>query len=294
MMIGVWKHQPTVAVPYVATCMALYGADQLARLAKSRLRKAILTPVPELGCTHVYIRMSTKAGPLANMSGSEFFHSELACLAGPRLTVYGLYRMASDKSKEGDHRNVYVLVEGPYGGPGNTVIPSFSGVMLVLGGSGITFGTSVLEDIIAKSLDGAARTLCVYFVWVVQHPSAADPHLSSFVEIVQRAAAVPNLKLTLSVFYTRGSDKAFALRTRLPPNIQIRSGRPDLGKELEEVLRVTRMSIISTQASKGGVILAGCGPEGLISNIYTAKAEASTQAQREVGGLELHTETFGW
>ncbi|KAG8769742.1 hypothetical protein FRC12_004771 [Ceratobasidium sp. 428] len=36
LMIGVWKHQPKVAVPYVATCVALYGADQLARLAKTR------------------------------------------------------------------------------------------------------------------------------------------------------------------------------------------------------------------------------------------------------------------
>ncbi|QRV98391.1 Ferric reductase like transmembrane component [Ceratobasidium sp. AG-Ba] len=319
MMIGVWKHQPTVAAPYVATCIALYGADQLARVAKSRLRKAILTPVPELGCTHVYIphvdkgwiagqhvRLRvlsfgvglfgwTEAHPftIANASNDASGGLSLVCKRAGDWTS-GLYRMASDKSKEGDHRSVYVLVEGPYGGPGNTVIPSFSGVMLVLGGSGITFGTSILEDIVAKSLNGTARTLCVNFVWVVQHPSAADPYLSSFAEIVQRAAALPNLNLTLSVFYTRGADKAFALRTRLPPNIQIRSGRPDLGKELEEVLRVTRMSISSTRASKSGVILAGCGPEGLISNIYTAKAEASTKAQGDVGGLELHTETFGW
>ncbi|KAG8767372.1 hypothetical protein FRC12_006279, partial [Ceratobasidium sp. 428] len=55
LMIGVWKHQPKVAVPYVATCVALYGADQLARLAKTRVRKAILTPLSELGSTQMQI-----------------------------------------------------------------------------------------------------------------------------------------------------------------------------------------------------------------------------------------------
>lgn len=47
---------------------------------------------------------------------------------------------------------------------------SFSGIMLVLGGSGITFGTSVLEDMVAKKLSGAARAMCINFVWVVQQP----------------------------------------------------------------------------------------------------------------------------
>ncbi|KAG8695636.1 hypothetical protein FRC08_007649 [Ceratobasidium sp. 394] len=319
LMIGMWKHQPTVAIPYVVTCIALYGADQLARLAKTRLRKAILEPVPELECTHVFIPQVdkgwvagqhvrlrvlsfgvgifgwTEAHPftIANASNDVSGGLSLVCKRAGDWTS-GLYRMASQRSKEDGHRSVYVLVEGPYGGPGNTVISSFSGVMLVLGGGGITFGTSVLEDIVAKSLDGTARAVCVNFIWVVQHPSAADPHLSSFVEIAQRAAAVPNLKLGLSVFYTRGSNNAFVLRTRLPPNVQIRSGRPELKKELEEVLQTTRTSIDATKSSRNGVVLAGCGPEGLISSVYAAKAEASIESQKAVGGLELHTETFGW
>ena len=56
------------------------------------------------------------------------------------------------------------------GGPGNTMFASFSGIMLVLGGSGITFGTSVLEDMVAKKLSGAARATCINFIWVVQQP----------------------------------------------------------------------------------------------------------------------------
>ncbi|KAF8608490.1 hypothetical protein BDV93DRAFT_519518 [Ceratobasidium sp. AG-I] len=318
-IIGVWKHQPEVAVPYIATCVALYGADQLVRLAKTRLRKAILTPIPELGCTHVYIPQVdggwvagqhvrlrvlsfgvgifgwTECHPftIANAGNDVPGGLTLVCKRAGDWTS-GLYRMASNKSKEDEHRSVYVLVEGPYGGPGNTMFASFSGIMLVLGGSGITFGTSVLEDMVAKKLSGAARAACINFVWVVQQPSAADPYLSSFVEIVQRAGTVSGLKITLTVFYTRGADNAYGLRTRLPPNIQIRSGRPNLKQELDDLIRNTQFSIDATQAPKNGVILAGCGPEGLISSVRAAKTAVSTETQKAVGGLELHTETFGW
>lgn len=107
---------------------------------------------------------------------------------------------------------------------------------------------------------------------------------------MQRAGTVSGLKLTLTVFYTRGADNAYGLRTRLPPNIQIRSGRPNLKQELDGLIRNTQFSIDSTQAPKNGVILAGCGPEGLISSVRATKANVSTENQKSVGGLELHTE----
>ncbi|CAE6503102.1 unnamed protein product [Rhizoctonia solani] len=342
-MIGMWKHQPEVAPPYVAACIALYATDQVVRLAKSRLRKAILTPVPELGSTHIYVPRLDKgwvAGQhvrirvlsfgvglfgwaechpftIANSPSDVPEGLTLVCKRAGDWTS-ALYRMANTKSNSEEHRSAYVLIEGPYGkfehfgrasrcvercltplvpflgGPGNALFASFSGVMLVLGGSGITFGTSVLEDIIAKKASGAARAMCINFVWAVQHPSAADPYLSTFAEIVQRAADIPDLRVSVSVFYTRGTDNAYSLRTRLPPNIQIKSGRPDLQDELSSVLDRTQHAISMHQSSKNGVILAACGPGQLVSSVYAAKANASPEAQRLVGGLELHTETFGW
>lgn len=121
-------------------------------------------------------------------------------------------------------------------------------------------------------------------------PAAADPYLSTFVEIVQRAAEISDLKITVSIFYTRGADNAYSLRTRLPPNVQIRSGRPDLKKELEDVLEQTRYSINASQSPRNGVVLAGCGPDQLISSAYAAKASIASENQKAVGGLEVHTE----
>ncbi|CAE6533149.1 unnamed protein product [Rhizoctonia solani] len=308
-MIGMWKHQPEVAPPYVATCIGLYAADQVSRLAKTRLRKAILTAVPELGATHIYVPRLDKgwvAGQhvrirvlsfgvgifgwsechpftIANSPNDVPEGLTLVCKSAGDWTS-ALYRMANNKSNSEEHRS----------GPGNTLFASFSGVMLVLGGSGITFGTSVLEDIIAKKATGAARAMCINFVWAIQHPSAADPYLSTFAEIVQRAAEIPDLRVSVSVFYTRGADNAYSLRTRLPPNIRIKSGRPDLQDELSSVLDRTQHAVSMHQSSKNGVILAACGPDQLVSSVYAAKTSALPAAQRSVGGLELHTETFGW
>ncbi|QRW25510.1 Ferric reductase like transmembrane component [Rhizoctonia solani] len=324
-MIGMWKHQPEVAPPYVATCIVIYAADQVTRLVKTRVRKAILTPVPELGSTHVYVPRLDKgwvAGQhvrirvlsfgvglfgwaechpftIANSSSDAPEGLTLVCKRAGDWTS-ALYRMANNKSNSEEHRSAYVLIEGPYGKFGRYQRASshiehfFSGVMLVLGGSGITFGTSVLEDIIAKKASGAARAMCINFVWAIQHPSAADPYLSTFVEIVQRAADIPDLRLSVSVFYTRGADNAYSLKTRLPPNVQIKSGRPDLLEELSSVLDRTQHAISMHQSPKNGVILAACGPDQLISSVYAAKSGAPSEAQRSVGGLELHTETFGW
>ncbi|KEP48010.1 ferric reductase NAD-binding domain protein [Rhizoctonia solani 123E] len=314
-MIGMWKHQPEVAPPYVATCIALYATDQVVRLGKTRLRKATLTPIPELGSTHIYVPRLDKgwvAGQhvrirvlsfgvgifgwtechpftIANSPNDVPEGLTLVCKRAGDWTS-ALYQMANNKSNSEEHRCAYVLIEGPYGGPGNTLFASSSGLLLVLGGSGITFGFSVLEDIIAKKASGDARTMCISFVWAVQQPSAADAYLNAFAEIIQSAAEIPDLKVSISVFYTRGADNADSLRTRLPPNLQIKSGRPDLQEELSNVLDRTQDAINLHQSSKNGVVLAACGPDQLISSVYAAKACASPAAQRSVGGLELHTE----
>ncbi|KAG9125413.1 hypothetical protein FRC07_007688, partial [Ceratobasidium sp. 392] len=313
MMIGVWKHQPKVAVPYVATCIALYGADQLARLAKTRVRKAILTPLPELGSTHVHIlginsgwaagqhvRIRvlsfgvglfgwTEAHPftISNSGNGPSDGMTLICKNAGDWTL-GLYKMASGGSKD-QHRTAYILVEGPYGGLGNKVFASFSGAMLVLGGSGITFGTSVLEDLVAKSLSGSSHLVCIHLVWVIQHPSASTSFLASFTDLAQRAAQVANLQLSISIFYTRGSEQPFVLPPNLPSNIQIQSGRPDIGKELEQLIGSTQAAVSSGSSMANGVVLAGCGPKSLISSVFRAKTGVSDESQKAIGGLELHT-----
>ncbi|KAH7871712.1 uncharacterized protein C8R40DRAFT_1205907 [Lentinula edodes] len=49
-------------------------------------------------------------------------------------------------------RKVSVIVEGPYGGLGNWMKASFSAIVLVVGGSGISFSTSKVDEKVVSSL----------------------------------------------------------------------------------------------------------------------------------------------
>ena len=87
---------------------------------------------------------------------------------------------------------VGVIVEGPYGmilahlcvcffriahhmlllgGPKNTVLSNFSGACIVAGGSGVTFATSTVQELIRKSSTASSRTRIINMVWAVQDPS---------------------------------------------------------------------------------------------------------------------------
>ena len=79
-----------------------------------------------------------------------------------------------------------MVVEGPYGksshslnipmpdlrkgGPGHDVFSSFSGAVVVVGGSGITFGLSAVDEIIREAELFRAKTRLIHLVWIVQDP----------------------------------------------------------------------------------------------------------------------------
>jgi NAD(P)H-flavin reductase len=64
-------------------------------------------------------------------------------------------------------RPVVVSVSGPYGEA--SFIPStFSSVMIVIGGSGVSFGLAHLEGLVSDCLAGDGRTREVELVWIVR------------------------------------------------------------------------------------------------------------------------------
>ena len=51
---------------------------------------------------------------------------------------------------------------------------SFSGVLLVAGGSGLTYGLSLVESLLQKGAQGASAVLVVELTWIVPHPCKHD------------------------------------------------------------------------------------------------------------------------
>ncbi|XP_006457473.1 hypothetical protein AGABI2DRAFT_123337 [Agaricus bisporus var. bisporus H97] len=99
-------------------------------------------------------------------------------------------------------RQIKVWVEGPYGGPGHKNFASYSAAVIVAGGSGITFGLSVIKDLVEKDLKGKTRLKSIELVWTIQDPGALVPLLPTLTSLIQQSIFTP---LRISVHYTRAT-----------------------------------------------------------------------------------------
>lgn len=62
----------------------------------------------------------------------------------------------------------FLFHSGPYGGPRYHDFARSQGVLLVAGGSGITFALAILEDLIGAALQGNSNIQNVLLVWSVR------------------------------------------------------------------------------------------------------------------------------
>ncbi|KAA1477942.1 hypothetical protein DENSPDRAFT_885508 [Dentipellis sp. KUC8613] len=199
-------------------------------------------------------------------------------------------------------RELQVIVEGPYSGPGHTVFAAYSGAVLVAGGSGITFVLGVLEDLLHKHVEGRSRLCAVDVVWSVANASAVTDVLGPILDLIRThpAASSPALQLRLAVHYTRASAGADPALQDLPEEITLYAGRPNLTRTLE---RVADDVVAAHKAGGGdsasgarpsGVVLATCGPVEMADASARAVRGVSWRRWREVGGIETYDEVFGW
>ncbi|ESK93889.1 putative iron reductase [Moniliophthora roreri MCA 2997] len=196
---------------------------------------------------------------------------------------------------------VRVMVEGPYGGPGLRMFASFSAAVFVAGGSGITFVLSAIKELIRADAKGESRVKVIELIWIVQDPSALVPMMPTLTSLVQQSVFAP---LRVSVFYTRAPfgkfpfpDGAFrSTRLSLSP------GRPKVESFLEAAVgRVvsiggTGEALLNEKDKDGvnGLLVGVCGPVGLADSVFEAIAKVDDTRREQVGGIEVHEETFGW
>jgi ferric-chelate reductase len=85
--------------------------------------------------------------------------------------------------------DVTMIVEGPHGGLGNTMLPSFSSVLLCAGGSGITHSLALAHDLMTKATTGVVRARTIDLVWVIRTEEAARPLMPTLLDMVNDAKA---------------------------------------------------------------------------------------------------------
>ncbi|EIN05483.1 hypothetical protein PUNSTDRAFT_115913 [Punctularia strigosozonata HHB-11173 SS5] len=206
-------------------------------------------------------------------------------------------------------RNVTVMVEGPYGGPGHTLYPSFDGALFVAGGSGITYALGCARAAVSEARRGRARCGVVRLVWVVQDPSSITPLLPLFSALAldsqSSAPSKTNPHVKVDVFYTRASASTSTelARMYLPPGVTLSPGRPKLAKIIESVAdrtgsvkaredRAMRKDAAGESAVMGpcGLVVGVCGPREMGAEVRSAVGALDAEVTKMVGGVEVHEE----
>ncbi|KAJ9101718.1 hypothetical protein QFC21_003057 [Naganishia friedmannii] len=208
-LVGLAMHI-SAALPYCLAGASLYGADILLRASRTRIAEANLQVAPGTDSTiisvpglkegwragqHIVIRIP-KMGGLDGIEGHEFTIASAPGAEGLRLIIKNagnwskkLRDISLESDKNGSGLSTRVIVEGPYGGPGNMIFQSFSAVLLVAGGSGITHSLGIAHDLIRKAslppYNVRARTIEV--VWATKTQESVQGFLPIFHQLIAYA-----------------------------------------------------------------------------------------------------------
>ncbi|KAJ8503419.1 hypothetical protein ONZ45_g10874 [Pleurotus djamor] len=318
-----WFHKP-IMIPYVMAALVVYGLDRLFRVLKTRVVQATIRPIPELGMTrveiprlnagwragqHVRLRiLSTGMGWRGWAESHPFTIASCGANVGVGGAQEGLVLMCKKAgdwsnnlfelakiggySERGLQRDVMVTVEGPYGGPGHAIFASYSAAVFIVGGSGITFALSTIQELIQNDLGGASRVKAIELVWIVQDPASLTPLLPTFNMMIQQSDLAP---FRISVYYTRAPNITFH-KDLLHPSLSLSPGRPRLNRVLEDVISRTVGLGAGNKDRLGhtGMLVGCCGPVGLGDDVAEAVASVEKVRRDQVGGIEIHEEVFGW
>ncbi|KAJ6466914.1 hypothetical protein C8R45DRAFT_838725 [Mycena sanguinolenta] len=303
-------HYPAI-LPYLYATFAIYGFDKLMRIAKTRVQMATIRPLPQLGMTRIeipnlnkgwragqHVRVQVLSSAVGAMGWAQVHPFTIASESNGKEGLVlmckktgtwtnKLFAAASRSQQEwGVGRNMRVIVEGPYGGPGFTMFNSFSAAIFVAGGSGITFALSAIQELIQHGLRNESRVRVIEFIWVVQDAGSLMPLIPQFTALIQQSASA-GARLTISVHYT----KAIVGEIRfggIPPGITLSPGRPRLIGAIEGTIAHT-LSAGGVEV-RSGMILAVCGPGGLADDVVKAARMVDPTKEHEIGGIEIHEE----
>ncbi|KAH9039359.1 hypothetical protein EDB85DRAFT_1930166 [Lactarius pseudohatsudake] len=330
-LLAIYMHKHYIW-PYILAAVVLYAFDHVARTARTRYTTAwltaetalnggtILVEVPSLGAgwqagQHVRIRvigdtwfswlatwLVGRARPFTIATGSNSGGMLLSDQSPWRVPDDAAGKSADAEGGCDGAREVRIIVEGPYSGPGYTLYTAYSGVVLVAGGSGISYVMGVLDDILQKHASGQSNVRVIEVVWSVADPDSLYSLLPELSQLM-RPGTSPRTALSLrfSVHWTRMSALApHVPRSTLPPGMHLHAGRPDVRATLQSAIASVREAYSTTTGRThdsdlpSGIVIGSCGPTSLIDDAARAVGRVSWADWKNVGGVESIDEVFGW
>ncbi|GAA5975406.1 hypothetical protein JCM10908_005152 [Rhodotorula pacifica] len=318
-------HVPEFARPYLFASIALYSFDAIVRIVKTRLGAATIQPLPG-GMTrvqsatldsgwragqHVWLRTWGGAGWHRSWETHPFTiasaPSESSASSNRRLTLLvkttgAFTRGLSERSNLSyDSRlttSIPCAIEGPYGGLRFLDFATCEAVILLAGGSGITSSLPLLEELVHLASKGKTCTRIVTLVWSVKATEQLEWCCEVLTELVAFARDKTELKVRVSLHVTNLSLAPLSLPAPLAspiPHSTLTHTRPDFSALINAHLSGLKIRAEHYDRPRGGGLGVGvCGPTGLVRSARMAVAKAEWGLSTAAGGIQFHSETFGW
>lgn len=336
---ALWMHKPRLH-PWVLACLVIIAFDRALRVLKSRVTVAKLRPMQEMGVTriecrsinagwragqHVRVRVLSSGMGLFGWlavhpfsicstvatSGGEGEGLVLMCKKTKNQSSWTnkLFELAKNGAygpnyEKGDNeREVHVVIEGPYGGPGLSMFASYSAVVVIAGGSGISYALSILKDLVQKDLLDQSRVKVLELVWVVPDAAALRPFIPVFTSLIRQSSPSRNANSTtslkISVFYTRAPTGQFPFPEDFfapyHPKLTLSPGRPKVGKIIDGIMnKVVRLGAALRDEENSGVAVTVCGPTDMADEVNAEISQLDETRRDQVGGVEVLDEVFGF
>ncbi|WWD19270.1 hypothetical protein CI109_103728 [Kwoniella shandongensis] len=394
LLLGLAFHRDE-CIPFCIAGVGIYAISLFCTLTKTRLATAkiealvgadtTIVTIPSLRSgwragQHVRIRVPA-LGPLHGFEAHPFSIASspdgegmvLMCKRAGDWTER-LYQHAHGSNTETGEtgRKITIIIEGPYGGPGNMLIPSFSSVLLVAGGSGITSTLGHAHDLITRAPTGVVRARTVDLVWLVRTEDMAKPLMGTLLDLVNDAkqwestcserkakglAYMQATALRVHIYVTRCpiSSPINLLSHIVPdlPRVDFEKGgnllegggrfsrvwidnekeqhlwresilpmpdnipsfnvtepstgnaptlsgisvhplRPSFTGMLDELAHETILRQIKSVTRPSGICVIACGPNEMVQSVRESVRLFEGHKKREVGGIELEEERFGY
>ncbi|EMD32363.1 hypothetical protein CERSUDRAFT_118730 [Gelatoporia subvermispora B] len=186
-----------------------------------------------------------------------------------------------------------VLVDGPYGFTPD--LDNDDTVVLVSGGSGVSFTLATFSDTVNRVRDGRSKCRRVVFIWSIRDPSQMEWISTALGDALE--AAPPELDVSVMVHITSrpggtsGRPRSVSPMSMISmiefPSVQVVGGRPDFQVLLKE----------EAETTSGRMSVTVCGSQAIARACRAAlKFPTSSPASVTKGGPDvvLHVESFGY
>ncbi|OCF60483.1 ferric-chelate reductase [Kwoniella mangroviensis CBS 10435] len=207
-----------------------------------------------------------------------------------------------------DHpgRKVQVMIDGPYGGL-KIDLGQYENILLIGGGSGITFILGSIEECIRlrRSRNGnGPRPRKVDVIWVVRDMSTIQA-ISPTLTYLHDQSNNLGIELQYNLYLSNPPNPLPDVPSTLPATTKLSPYRPEISQLLRQSLPIPTSTTDSIQLEShmaqdeirgggigGGLAVIACGPEGIVTESKNAIANLSVKDRVRSGGIEFHGECY--